>query len=54
MDKYKWNPDWALRDYFAGQALATASGNAPYTGKQDIARWCYQMADEMIKERAND
>jgi hypothetical protein len=41
-----------LRDYFAGQALTTHN---PHPGSQDsmpdIARWSYEMADEMLKAR---
>ena len=40
-----------LRDWFAGQALATASLNASV---EDCARRAYQIADAMMAEREID
>ena len=38
----------SLRDYFAGQAL----GNLDSRGiEESAAKWCYEMADAMLKER---
>ena len=39
-----------LRDYFAGKALAVA---IHYYGIDQLyaAKWCYEMADAMIKQR---
>jgi hypothetical protein len=41
----------SLRDYFAGQALA--SGDCPYNGFEikERANWCYSQADAMIAKR---
>ncbi len=41
-----------LRDWFAGQALAgcLADSQLALTAKE-LAEWCYQEADEMIKAR---
>jgi hypothetical protein len=38
-----------LRDYFAGQALA--SGIAPMLGPEERAKFCYRVADKMLLER---
>ena len=38
-----------LRDWFAGMAL---QGMAPHIDDEvKAARWCYEMADSMLKER---
>ena len=38
-----------LRDWFAGMAL---QGMAPHIDDEvKAARWCYEMADAMLKER---
>lgn len=36
-----------LRDYFAAKAMYLC----PLRSHSDAARWCYQMADAMLKER---
>lgn len=45
------NPGYAqgmtLRDYFAAKAMYLC----PLRSHSDAARWCYQMADAMLKER---
>lgn len=41
-----------LRDYFAGQALA---GAVTHEGEEDceyLAKWSYEMADAMLRQRA--
>lgn len=48
------NQGMTLRDWFAGQALAGMCGDATATenmAKDDIAEWCYGIADDMMKER---
>ena len=41
-----------LRDFFAGQALAgTAVRSDDWSNDQEIADWCYLIADEMLKAR---
>jgi hypothetical protein len=40
-----------LRDWFAGQALAGVS-TCDSMDQDDCARWAYEVADEMIKRRA--
>ena len=37
-----------LRDYFAGQALAKLAGEESTTA---TVGYCYELADEMLKER---
>jgi len=50
-----WNPTYergmSLRDYFAGQALAGICSDNEATDVEWIARWCWKVADEMIKAR---
>ena len=49
----------SLRDYFAGQALAGRDhpgvvykdGEAYKATAQDVAEWCYALADAMLAER---
>ena len=41
----------SLRDYFAGQALAGICSDNEATDVEWIARWCWKVADEMIKAR---
>ena len=44
----------ALRDWFAGQALAaisSMSGDGFSLSPEDEAAWAYQRADAMLKER---
>lgn len=38
------------RDYFAGQALS-ALRVGDWSDCHDAAKWCYDMADAMLKER---
>ena len=43
-----------LRDYFAGKALEVAiQQTRDYYGVEQgyVAKWCYEMADAMIKQR---
>lgn len=50
-----------LRDYFAGQALASLAGSAASdgsdflhsSGAQSAARWAYAFADAMLAARAS-
>jgi hypothetical protein len=55
-----------LRDYFAGQVLAGSTTDecfgvashlsgevAAEKARMDAARWCYQMADAMLKARGD-
>lgn len=43
-----------LRDYFAGQALASDSCPANRHEFVDTTRWCYRMADAMLAERGKE
>ena len=47
-------PGMALRDYFAAKALigimADPTDTQPYTN-DELAHWCYQVADAMLKAR---
>jgi hypothetical protein len=43
-----------LRDYFAGQALASALAHEAWSGrgtKEDVAMFAYRMADAMLATR---
>jgi len=50
-----WNPTYSsgmsLRDYFAGQALAGICSDNEATDVEWIARWCWKVADVMMKSR---
>lgn len=41
-----------LRDWFAGQALASAYCNDPEADADEIASYAYTLADAMLAERA--
>lgn len=41
-----------LRDWFAGQALVGQLAHAGWNVPEDAAKWAYEMADSMMKERA--
>ena len=46
-----------LRDYFAGKALEVSiQQTRDYYGveKEYVAKWCYEMADAMIKARGQE
>jgi hypothetical protein len=50
----RWGGDaqdgMSLRDWFAGQALAGVIPINPVLSFDELAKWCYQMADAMIAE----
>ena len=46
-----YNSGMSLRDYFAGQALAGICSDNEATDVEWIARWCWKVADEMIRAR---
>ena len=42
-----------MRDYFAAEAMKMKWSSANSTASiEDVAAWCYQLADAMIAERA--
>ena len=49
-----YTPGMTLRDYFAAKALigimADPTPTQPYTN-DELAHWCYQVADSMLKAR---
>jgi hypothetical protein len=48
------NQGMELRDYFAGKALEVSiQQTKDYYGVEQgyVAKWCYEMADAMIKQR---
>jgi len=49
----KWEPEngMSLRDWFAGQALASTEWYQTDCTVDEIAYDCYKYADEMIKQR---
>ena len=51
------NQGMELRDYFAGKALEVAiQQTRDYYGVEQgyVAKWCYEMADAMIKARGQE
>jgi len=38
-----------LRDYFAGQAIIAYHADGNYSNSEDVANWCYQLADKMLE-----
>jgi hypothetical protein len=43
----------SLRDYFAAAALAHRVGSVSEM-PEDVAKWCFAVADAMLKLRDND
>jgi endo-1,4-beta-D-glucanase Y len=42
------DPDFTLRDFFAAYALMTVTSD---WSREDTTRYCYSMADDIIKKR---
>lgn len=50
---YHLAPGMTLRDYFAGQALQGLCADSELsTTQQRMAKWCFEVADAMLAERA--
>ncbi len=46
------NDGMSLRDWFAGQALASQTYDGPPSGNQKaLAAWAYKVSDAMLDER---
>ena len=41
----------SLRDYFAAQAIIAYHSDGNFSDSEDVANWCYKMADAMLKAR---
>jgi hypothetical protein len=40
-----------LRDYFAGQAIIAYHADGNFSASEDVANWCYKIADAMLEAR---
>jgi hypothetical protein len=40
-----------LRDYFAGQAIIAYHADGTFSDSEDVANWCYRIADAMLEAR---
>jgi hypothetical protein len=40
-----------LRDYFAGQAIIAYHSDGEFSDSEDVANWCYRLADAMLEAR---
>jgi hypothetical protein len=40
-----------LRDYFAGQAIIAYHADGAFSDSEDVANWCYRLADAMLEAR---
>lgn len=46
-------PSMTIRDFFAASALACLSGSKPTRTPLELAELAYEIADEMLRERAH-
>jgi hypothetical protein len=40
-----------LRDFFAGQAIIAYHADGNFSASEDVANWCYKIADAMLEAR---
>lgn len=40
-----------LRDYFAAKAIAAYHSDGNFSDSEDVANWCYKIADAMMEAR---
>jgi len=40
-----------LRDYFAAKAIIAYHSDGNFSDSEDVANWCYKIADAMMKAR---
>ena len=40
-----------LRDYFAAKAIIAYHSDGEFSDSEDVANWCYRLADAMLKAR---
>jgi len=40
-----------LRDYFAAKAIIAYHADGEFSDSEDVARWCYRLADAMLEAR---
>jgi hypothetical protein len=40
-----------LRDYFAAKAIIAYHADGNYSSPEDVANWCYSLADAMLEAR---
>jgi hypothetical protein len=43
-----------LRDYFAAKAIIAYHADGKFSSCEDVANWCYRLADAMLKARNAD
>ena len=40
-----------LRDYFAAKAIIAYHSDGEFSDSEDVANWCYRLADAMLEAR---
>jgi len=40
-----------LRDYFAAKAIIAYHSDGEFSNSEDVANWCYRLADAMLEAR---
>ena len=40
-----------LRDYFAAKAIIAYHSDGKFSDSEDVANWCYRLADAMLEAR---
>ena len=40
-----------LRDYFAAKAIIAYHSDGKFSDSEDVASWCYRLADAMLEAR---
>ena len=45
------NQGMTLRDYFAAQAIIAYHADGEFSDSEDVASWCYRLADAMLEAR---
>jgi len=43
-----------LRDYFAAKAIIAYHADGNYSSYEDVANWCYALADAMLEAREQE
>jgi hypothetical protein len=41
----------SLRDYFAAKAIIAYHADGEFSSCEDVANWCYRLADAMLRAR---
>ena len=45
------NQGMTLRDYFAAKAIIAYHSDGEFSNSEDVANWCYRLADAMLEAR---